>query len=239
MDKRAEIEEQRTYYNRRWSDFKYVEGPKLKRCVAILDALGRTVSAYPSTIELGCGTGWLTNILGTFGSAVGVDLSDEAIAVARQRYQHIEFIAADLATWQSYPREHFDLVVSHEVIEHLEDQTGHLEMAYGLLKPGGHLILTTPQKRTCMAYPGILAYQAQPVEKWLNASELRPMLRSRFEIVELTTIIAGGGRTGIYRILSSAWVRAGLKRIGLLSIFDHLVLRCGCGAHILAIARKT
>ena len=129
-------------------------------------------------------------------------------------------------------------MVSHEVIEHLEDQAGHLEMAYGLLKPGGHLILTTPQKRTCMAYP-ILAYQPQPVEKWLNASELRPMLRARFEIVELTTIITGGGRTGIYRILTSVRLRAGLKRIGLLSIFDYLVLRCGCGLHILTIARKT
>lgn len=40
--------------------------------------------------------------------------------------------------------DHFDLVIAHEIIEHLYDTEAFLREIYRCLKPGGYLILSTP-----------------------------------------------------------------------------------------------
>lgn len=233
------VDLQRAFYNQRWQGVTFVRGLKLRRCVAILDAVASTRPAEPRIIELGCGTGWLTSILGTIGPSVGVDLADVAIKEASRRYPHVEFVVADIPTWD-YPRASFDIVVSHEVLEHIEEQEAYLEVAYGLLRKGGYLVLTTPNKRTADAYPRdeSAADELQPIEKWLNVGELKRMLSRRFRIVRLTTIMPGFGVNGVYRIVSSPIVRAVLRRIGVCWIFDEVALDLGFGLHILAIGRK-
>ena len=50
----------------------------------------------------------------------------------------------DLTRGLPYPDESFDLVVLTEVIEHLENHRAALSEVARVLRPGGHLILTTP-----------------------------------------------------------------------------------------------
>jgi SAM-dependent methyltransferase len=50
----------------------------------------------------------------------------------------------DLTRGLPYPDESFDLVVLTEVIEHLENHRAALSETARVLRPGGHLILTTP-----------------------------------------------------------------------------------------------
>jgi SAM-dependent methyltransferase len=238
--KETPIDSHRVFYNRRWESDTFIKGGKLQRCLAILEAIASTGSGVPpNIIELGCGRGWLTNILGTIGPSTGVDLSDVAMHEASRRYSHLDFIAADILDWE-YPPESFDIVISHEVLEHVEDQESYLEVARGLLRKGGFLILTMPNRPTSEALSDeeIASYELQPIEKWLTLSELKAKLSPRFRIVRITTIMPGFGVKGIYRIVSSRRLRSVLNRLHLLWIYDTIALRCGFGLHLLAIAEK-
>lgn len=232
-------EAQRTFYNLRSEGFAFIRNWKLQRCIQILSAIAETKLVDPRIIELGCGTGWLTSILGTIGPAVGVDLADAAIERASERYPHVAFIAADIPAWE-YPKGSFDIVVSHEVLEHVKDQDGYLEVACGLLRTGGWLILTTPNRDTFAALsPGAaVAFDPQPIENTLNVGEVRSLLLRRLAIVRVTTIVPGHGVKGAYRIASSQSLRAFLGKLGVSWIFDGLAVRLGFGLHILATARK-
>jgi hypothetical protein len=132
------------------------------------------------------------------------------------------------------------MVVSHEVLEHIERQEAYLEVAYELLRKGGYLILTTPNKRTveASATDEHAAGELQPIEEWVTIGELKRMLLRRFSIVRATTICPGFGSKGMYRIVSSPVVRGALRRLGVAWIFDKMALDLGFGLHILAIGRK-
>ncbi len=233
------IAEQRQFYNERWKDFTFANRLKLARCAAVLDGVIATRIYEPRILDLGCGAGWLTSILGIFGPAVGVDLSDAAISDARQRYPHVQFLQADIFHWD-YPRGAFDVVTSQEVIEHVEDQAGYLAIAHGLLRSGGHLILTTPNAATFRAMPPEqdAAWDRQPLENTLSIGRLKALLRPDFQIVRISTVIAGYGGKGLYRLASSERLWALAARLGLDDFFDLARRRLGYGRHIYALARK-
>ena len=228
--------EQKAFYDDRWKNYRFVNQAKLERCTAILSAMGTLKLKQPEIVELGCGSGWLTAILGAFGPAEGVELSSIAVAQASARYPSVSFLQADLATWE-YPREEFDLAVSHEVFEHLEDQMQHLKVAHGLLRRGGYLILTTPNKPI---FDDLLAHgqtDMQPIEKWVDKSTLRRMARTYFQVVRLTTI-RPCPRLGLFRVIDYFTVRSLLERIRMRALFEKLVCAWGGGLHLFMVARK-
>ena len=175
-------------------------------------------------------------MLGTIGPALGVDLSDETIAEASARYPSARFVAADALAWD-HPGDTFDLVVSHEVLEHLDDQAAYLRVAHRLLKKGGHLILTTPN-RSALPDDALDDYDGQPIEKWLTRRELKGLLSPSFRIVRLTSVRPGIGTRGAHRIAGSYRLRALLRRVGLGDAFDAVALRLGFGYHHLVVARR-
>ncbi len=233
------LDSRREYYNERWKDYEFANSLKLARAAAILDGLAATRIREPRILDLGCGTGWLTAILGTFGPTLGVELSDEAVRAAAQRYNHIELVAGDLFRW-SCPREAFDIVVSQEVIEHVPDQTGYVRIAHEALRHGGYLILTTPNAETleAMTPEQRSHWSNQPVELPLSRRELRALLEPHFRIVRLTTIIPNYGVSGARRVVNSARFRRTLGRVGLGPAFDRWRLGTGYGLHTVVVAEK-
>ncbi|HEX8807071.1 MAG TPA: class I SAM-dependent methyltransferase [Candidatus Aquilonibacter sp.] len=238
-----DIQNQIEYYNAEWGivDRIYANALQLSRTIEILRELLQTGAVQtgaipPKICDLGSGTGWLTAILGCVGEATGVELSNVAVENARKRFSHAKFECADVIEWE-YPREVFDVVVSHEVIEHIEDQQRYVDIANGLLKPGGWLILTTPNAPTVHATPGEL-HSKQPIENVLDANQLRRLLETRFENVRIRSIILGGGTRGVYRIVNSRKAHNLLARVGLDALFTGLALRAGLGLHLIARAQK-
>lgn len=230
--------EQQEFYNQRWSHSLYPNNVKVRRCVEILGAIAAVGPESPEILDFGCGAGWLTAILGVIGPSVGVDLSDVAIEQASQRFPHARFVQADIRHFE-HPPESFDIVVSHEVLEHLEDQEAHLRAALRLLRRGRHLILTTPNRSTFLASGPIDESKLQPIEKWLTVGEMRKLLLEvGFQIVRLTTIRPGCGSAGLYRIMCSYKLRKLLSKVGLRTAFDSLSLRLGFGAQIFVVAKK-
>ena len=98
-----------------------------------------------SVLDIGCSVGYGSNILHSMGFLVkGIDYNKESIKVARKKYPKIEFEAADTA---SYKKGRYDAVVALEVIEHLKNYKSSLKNWFDMLKPGGILIISTPNSK--------------------------------------------------------------------------------------------
>lgn len=99
-----------------------------------------------SILDVGCGTGVISAKLAALGyEVIGLDASDDGVALARKAFPEIRFekfsVYDDLTQLLAEP---VDLVVSCEVIEHLYAPRKFLHNITEILKPGGHIILTTP-----------------------------------------------------------------------------------------------
>jgi len=104
-----------------------------------------------SILDLGCGPGtFLAHFASGYERAIGIDLAKSQIEFARQKYgsDRLRFEAADVSA--SGLENQFDAIVSIEVIEHLpiEETQPFLHTILRLLKPGGTVVLTTPNYRS-------------------------------------------------------------------------------------------
>jgi trans-aconitate methyltransferase len=90
-------------------------------------------------LDLGCGTGELTQQISESGAAViGIDRSVELIATAQQRFPNLEFRQQD-ATQLSDP-EQYDAVFSNAVLHWISDQAAVTQAIFQALRPGGRLV---------------------------------------------------------------------------------------------------
>ena len=99
-----------------------------------------------SVVDLGCGTGMVTQLLADFvgptGEVIGVDYSaaqiEQARALLPTEVTNVRFIEAS-ATDTGLPRDTFDLVYCRFLFIHLTDPEAALNEMRELLKPGGIL----------------------------------------------------------------------------------------------------
>ncbi len=101
-------------------------------------------------LDLGCGDGALTYLLAKAGAQVtGVDNEAEGLEFAKQHFSRHNargnFVLADVRS-TGLPDSSFDIVVSSDVIEHVEHPEELIAEAARVLKPGGVFILTTPYR---------------------------------------------------------------------------------------------
>ncbi len=94
-------------------------------------------------LEIGCGRGKKTTWLGSFEQfkVVGVDVDAEEIQRAKHNITpYTQFICQDIFDMtDQYPG-----ILLTEVLEHIPEPQAFLQQIYHLCKPGGFLILTTP-----------------------------------------------------------------------------------------------
>ena len=188
------IEQQRRYYNNRLSQATYINEFQLLRLNAILNAIRKINLNKPRILDFGCGTGWLTSILNHIGPATGIELSDIAVRAAKEMYPGVQFINENLFEYP-FQKESFDLIISQEVIEHVEDQRKYIALIAEYLSNGGYLILTTPNARNFKHWSKVALenWNLQPIENWLTVQSIKKLLRNSFEIIHLKTIIAEFG----------------------------------------------
>ena len=98
--------------------------------------------------DIGAGNGHLCSLLAQAGLTVaGVEYDPHGVDIARQAHPSIPFFCMGVQDDPSPVLEAcgaFDVVVSTEVIEHLYSPHHLPIFASKLLKPGGHLVVTTP-----------------------------------------------------------------------------------------------
>lgn len=94
-------------------------------------------------LDVGCGTGGFLQRMQTLGWKVaGVEPDEKAAALARERLGVL--VTSGTIESARYERDAFDAVTAHHVIEHVHDPIEFLLEAYRILKPGGRLVVTTP-----------------------------------------------------------------------------------------------
>jgi SAM-dependent methyltransferase len=165
-----------------------------------------------SVLDAGCGDGYGTDMLAqTAARAVGVDRSAETIAIAGRRYQrpNLTYRVCELHRLTDLG-EQFDAVCNFQVIEHLVDPKPFLEQARLVLRSGGSLIVTTPNR--------LNSFVENPyhVHEYV-AGELAELLREFFPQVDMR------GVCGNERVM--AFDRARSAQAGKILRLDPLGLR--------------
>lgn len=98
-------------------------------------------------LEAGCGEGRGVQILLNKSSGfTALDKIEEALIPLRKRFPQAKFIRADFPPFSFMPSNHFDCIISFQVIEHIQDDFQFLKEIYRMLKPGGKAFLSTPNR---------------------------------------------------------------------------------------------
>ncbi|MBI5418803.1 MAG: methyltransferase domain-containing protein [Deltaproteobacteria bacterium] len=129
----------------------------------------------PRILDLGCGRGWLANLASRYGRCEAIDPVSEVINVARRHLPHLRFhqgTARTILSGSDFTP--YDIILSSEVIEHVpkSEQADFANDVFRLVKPGGHVILTTPRGEAYGAWKRATNFVDQPVEDWLTEVEL-------------------------------------------------------------------
>ena len=110
---------------------------------ARLDRVFPLVGTGRTVLDLGCLDGTVGVLLLRRGNVVhGIDAAAPAVEVAVRR--GIQARVGNLEERLDFPDAMFDVVFAGEVLEHIFDVDALLAEAHRVLKPGGHLVATTP-----------------------------------------------------------------------------------------------
>jgi len=95
-------------------------------------------------LENGCGVGMYVEHLSPFGGKViGLEYDFERAAEARRNSAHIINAAGEAIP---LPAATFDLILSHEVLEHVQDDRAAVREMIRTLRPGGRIVLFVPNR---------------------------------------------------------------------------------------------
>jgi 2-polyprenyl-3-methyl-5-hydroxy-6-metoxy-1,4-benzoquinol methylase len=126
-------------------------------------------------VEAGCGEGYGAALLAEAGAdVVGLDLDHPTLMHAAHHYPRLAAVRANLVALPVSSAV-ADLVVSSQVVEHLWDQDAFVADCARVLRPGGSLDVTTPNRRT---FPPGNAFH----HRELDAGELVALVGRHLEV---------------------------------------------------------
>jgi 2-polyprenyl-3-methyl-5-hydroxy-6-metoxy-1,4-benzoquinol methylase len=107
-------------------------------------------------LDVGCSSGYLARPLAERGcTVVGIELDETAAAEARDVCEDV--LVGDVETMElPFAEGSFDVVLCGDLVEHLREPQRFLERVRPLLRPGGRLVLTTPNVANWTIRTGLL-----------------------------------------------------------------------------------
>jgi len=207
-----------------------------RRAEVVLEWLGRLRLERPSILDVGCGSGWLSERLAGFGVVTAVDLADEVIARARARLPHITFHAGDFAQLPLPPAS-FDVVVCLETLSALPHQAPFVEHLARVTRPGGYLLLTVHNRFVYERRDDVQPLAPGQVRRWMTRAEVKDLLKPHYRLMRFRTVMPAGHR-GVLRIVNSYKINA---LLGLVLSERRIALakeRLGFGTTMVVLARR-
>ncbi len=146
----------------------------------ILEQLSRRNHQSLRILDVGCGRGWLTNLLTEYGYCEGIEPVKTVVEYARTLFPNLVFhvgFPGDLLVCDDF--QPYDLIVTSEVIEHIPNiqKNNFIDTLRRLLKPNGAVILTTPRGEVWDQWKSV-STPNQPVEDWITESDLLDRFQS-------------------------------------------------------------
>lgn len=143
-------------------------------------------------LDVGCGGGILAEAMAQKGAQVtGIDVAGKALAVARlhllESGQTVNYLEATAEQHAESSAEPYDVITCMEMLEHVPDPVSVINAIAALVKPGGHIFMSTIN-RNLLAF-GIAIVGAEYVarllpqgthryDRFIRPSELSAWLRS-------------------------------------------------------------
>lgn len=146
-------------------------------------------------LEAGCGEGYGADLIAEVARRViGLDYDDAAVAHVRACYPRVEAVQGNLAELP-LPDAAVDVVVNFQVIEHLWDQGQFIAECARVLRPGGLLMVSTPNRITFS--PG-------------RDTPINPFHTRELDAAELSDLLTDGGFVldGLYGVFHGPRLRA-------------------------------
>lgn len=186
-------------------------------------------------LDVGCGAGHLIARLvrNPRLDCTGVDITEKVIEELRRIYQGAVFEIGDFSKPME-PEPLFDLVTAVEILEHIpySQQELFIENIAKSLRPGGNLILTTPNLDRAHRIPRAFR-NTQPVEDWVTMDRLQSLLSPWFDDIQLQTCIWYFP----IRVIDALFKRVCYPfHVGM---EQRLIENTGLGGHIIVTATRT
>ncbi len=145
-----------------------------------------TFPGKPRILDVGCGRGWLSEKLASYGEYLGIEPVAFVVERAAQLFPNHTFITGCLeeAGGTSFGDEPFDVLVATEVVEHicLHRQAAFVLRMFQLIRRGGYCIVTTPRGELYRSWRKIV--EPQPTEFWFSEEGLEHLFTLYgFEVV--------------------------------------------------------
>ncbi|MDW3217522.1 MAG: class I SAM-dependent methyltransferase [Acidimicrobiales bacterium] len=174
-----------SYYTIASADLDEIEGRWGFRWRYVLDRIAADVDAGSTVLDVGAGNGYFVKLAAEeYGlAATGIEISEASAAFARD-HLGVDLLVEDLAEHD----ETYDVVTAFSVLEHVEDPAAMLASLIARVRPGGLLVLATPnpaciqrrvkgEKRWSMICPPhhLNIFSRTGLERMVSAAGLEPL----------------------------------------------------------------
>lgn len=205
----------------------WADEPGRRDWAMVEDYLRAHAAADASVLDFGCHTGGLLARLGARYARTGIEINEQAAAIARDRSG--AHIVRDLHSLPAAAP--FDFAMAIDTVEHFPDPGRVMANLLAVLKPGGTLLVTTGDAENALwrlagarwwycFYPEHLAFISERwTNAWLQRSQMRAQLREvrRFRHLRLSPLrYAGQAWLTLPYLLAPrayAWFAGGARRL--------------------------
>lgn len=162
-------------------------------------------------LDAGCGTGGTLSHLQGMGELWGCDIANESLEACRAR--GFDNLTQSPVENLDFPDARFDVVVSCDVIEHIEADAQALGEMARVLRPGGILVLTVPAHRWLWsahdeALDHLRRYETADLRRLIEGAGLEIELYSKAVAISMPAILASVAYRRLRRLFSGRGEKA-------------------------------
>lgn len=253
MDNQKDIYDSRylTDYRERLSGYEFARWSALSHFILKILKLNN----ISTVLDYGCGSGLHIDLwknIFPFADLHFCDISSVALEKLMSKYPEFKFKCADVKeNIAPFENDFFDVVVSVEVMEHVENLNDYLNDIYRVLKPGGIFIWTTPCAN-CFSIEHVFNVLTNQIEEtgegyrrwnWEDPTHLRRMksneIKDKLQEVGFTDV-RFRFRAHFFSYICTRLFRGCLQKLGerMMSLDYSLFRKLPNGASMVGYAKK-